>query len=160
MKPFTLNKNLLPLLMLVWVACLASCKSPVEPEFKGVEHFKPKVLKKGKVDFQVGVRVYNPNNYRVSLVRYDVDLMVNNVNVGNASSTEKLFLKKQEEAVFAFTVHSSLKQLGKGLLWLLGGVVLGQKKFDVRISGTCKARALMVGKTYRIDIETGFGGNK
>ena len=94
--------------------------------------------------------IFNPNKYKISITDYDLDLMVDGKNMGEATIDRKLVLPKNSEKSHTFTVSVSFKDLLSGGLG--GGLsMLSQGNMNVGLQGNIKAKAMGVKKSVPID---------
>ena len=147
--------KIVPLIgLLAWI-CLTSC-TIYQPEIRGVESVKinrNRDAGKGQVAVDVGIRVFNPNNYKLALKRYNLEFYLNGKDVGTAKSDEKIKFAKNEETVVTCQLNTSTKKLAGAAIWGgLSGLAQGGK-FTVKVTGNAKGKARGIGKTFKIDHE-------
>lgn len=132
---------------------LVGCKL-YQPEIRGVESVnmnRDKEAGKGQLAVEVGVRVFNPNNYKVALKRYDLEFYLNGKSVGNSKSKEKIKMKGNEESIVHFTVNTTTKKLSSAMLWAgLSGLTSGGK-LKLKVKGTARGKAHGFGKNFQVD---------
>ncbi|MEM7037248.1 MAG: LEA type 2 family protein, partial [Bacteroidota bacterium] len=148
------KSRLLPLLLLCFVILFGACKVPQAPQVQGFSKFR--VNRKNpdrKVQFEVGLDVYNPNRYKLKILDYAVKVYVNDRQIGDATDSEKIVLPRQAGSTVDFGVRTDLKKVLGGVSGMLGGLLRGKTDLDVRVVGTVRARARGITKTVPVDFK-------
>lgn len=141
---------------LVWIgvmslSVLLGCAAPKAVEFKGISKFAlNRDNEDEKLRVQVVAAIFNPNNFNVKVLDYDLDLYINGSLIGKAESSRNSKLPKQVQTDVPFSVQTSLGNLLSGAGAVLMG--LGKPEIRLRIVGTVRARAYGIPKRFPIDI--------
>lgn len=139
-----------PFFILTLIMSLSSCAPVQDLELKELSSFKM-VKGSGGMNFEVGLKVYNPNKMKISVLKYDLDIFVNGMELGKAVSDEKQFLKKKEEKEIKVQVSTSLMKLLSGGLGMLSGSLGGGNDMKVRVKGIVQGKAYGIKKVFKID---------
>lgn len=136
---------------LLLLVLLAGCATPKELEFKGISKFAVnRDNEDEKLRIQLVAAIHNPNQFRVKVLDYNLDLYINGSKIGRAESGENSLLRKECQTDVPFSVQTSLG----GLLSGAGAVLMGLGKPDLqlRIVGDVRAKAYGIPKRYPVDI--------
>ena len=137
------------------------CKIPMQPTIQGISKFQVhgKKTENGQV-FSLGIDLHNPNPYRLKLLAYDLDLVVNGSKLGEAHNRGKQVLLKSSTTTLNFDVATSAKQVIDGIFGALSRIVKGETSTLVRIQGTVLAQAHGIRKTVPVEFEKRFELNE
>jgi LEA14-like dessication related protein len=136
--------------ILLFVFSLSSCLEYKEVEVIKIVEIGVKEISVKGVDVEVAMQVKNPNNYNISIVDSDLNLLIKGKKMGSATIKEKVTLKKKSTAVYRFTLQSSFKDLSLSSLPVLMSI-MGQNSMEVQIVGDIKAQAKGISKRVPID---------
>src|SRR5690625_7632491 len=101
-----MKRKLLYFLSIIFVVFTAtSCIDT--PEFKGISNFKIDDINKERITFNVDVRMYNPNNKKVSIRPSTFKLYLNDQFIGDARLLRKYKMGKNT------TTRSEERRVGK-----------------------------------------------
>ena len=136
---------------------ICSCKIPMEPKFQGISKFKVNSLKaETGQQFSVGIDLYNPNPFKLKLLAYDLNLVLNGSKLGEAHNRGKQVLLKSSTTTLNFDVTTSAKQVIDGIFGALSKIVKGETSTLVRIEGTVLAQAHGIRKQVPVEFEKRF----
>lgn len=141
---------LVPLLAIVTL--FSSC-SFQDLEIRNVENFEIEKTENGKVEGVMKVRIYNPNNFAITVTNADLDVFAANVRVGDAHLSKKFKISAKSEETYDIEVDANIQNLLTGGLGSLVSVLSG-KKPKVMLEGELKARSFLISKTIPIKLET------
>ena len=96
------------------------------------------------------MKVKNPNNYDISIVSSDLDIIINGNPVGKANFAEKIKLPKKSEEVHRFVIESNFDKTGSGLLTTLASVLFTQS-VKLSVKGDVTAKAMFVQKKIKVE---------
>ncbi len=131
---------------------LTSCTIYKDIEVKEVRGVRiTKFTDKG-IEAEVDLRIFNPNNYKVSLVSVDADLYVNDKDVGDAKLNKRVTLGKKSNEVHTVKLEGDYSDMGGGLLETLIGTLFA-RSINFRVDGTMKGKALFVGKSFYFQVD-------
>ena len=138
------------LIILATCFVFSSCFTYDDIEFKEVNSTNIRQLNKEKTSLVLNVKLSNPNNYKIKVVKSDLDLFIGGTSAGKAVLTEKIILKKKSEEDYDIIIEINPKELTKALL-NNGLSLLFQKTAQVKVKGWIKGRVFMFGK--KVDVE-------
>jgi Late embryogenesis abundant protein len=114
------------------------CAAPKELVFNGVSKFAiNRDNDDEKLRIQMTAAVENPNNFRIKVLDYNLDLYINGAKVGRVESKENRLLRKKCQSEVPFSVDTSVGGLFSGLGAVLMG--LGKPDLQIRLVGDVKA---------------------
>lgn len=105
---------------------------------------------------EVFLKVNNPNNYDISVIGSDLDIIINEKPVGKATISDKIILPKKSENVHRFIIESNFDKLGTGVLTTLASVLLTQS-VKLGVKGDITAKALFVQKKIKVEFNENVG---
>ena len=105
---------------------------------------------------EVFLKVKNPNNYDISIVGSDLDILINERTVGKATISDKIKLPKKSEKVHRFIIESNFEKLGSGVLTTIASVLMAQS-VKLGVKGNITAKALLIQKKIKVDINEDVG---
>ena len=101
------------------------------------------------------LKVYNPNNYSISIKDVYMEARLNGKKIGNVINNEKVKLLKQDSMDIHLTFQSDAQQIFTSLVNSLG-FFLGKPQ-NLSLSGSFKAQVLLYKKkieiTYKTDLK-------
>lgn len=137
---------------------LGACKIPLSPEIKGVSEFKLNGKNNGKpTGFGIGLDVYNPNNHRIKILAYDLDVFVNGKKLGNANRRGKQVMLKYSNSTLHFDIETDIKQIFTSIFSALGGLIGKDKNVEVNLKGVIVGKAHGIRKKIPIDYTKSVG---
>ncbi|MEM0999733.1 MAG: LEA type 2 family protein [Bacteroidota bacterium] len=129
-----------------------SCRTPSAPELRGISKFKVNRRNaERKVQFQMGLEVYNPNRYRIKLKSYSLKIFLEDVLIGEAQDQDLQVLTKMTATTLDFAVRTDLRKVLGGIGGVAGALLTGKKGLSLRIVGNIRAKAKGIGKTVPVD---------
>lgn len=124
-----------------------------------LENVAIKQLSSQGIKAEVFLKVSNPNNYDISFVDSDLDILINDKPVGKANIREKILLPKKTEDVHRVNVETSFEKLGSGVLATIGSVFLSNSlKLGVRGSVTVKTFLFRKKINVELNEKVGYTG--
>jgi LEA14-like dessication related protein len=137
-------KYLLSLLCLAW---LSSCISLKPVEFQGIESFQIIDQTDTSANVDITVRIKNPNNYKLTIKKVDLDATLNKKLVGKINHTVKLTIPKNSEKSYILRLNADLTQIRR----MIPTLIFSSTAL-VNIKGDIKARALLIPKKIKLDV--------
>ena len=131
---------------------LNSCMTYEDVQFRGVDNFKVEGFDKEKVKLKFDARVYNPNDYNITVRAHNIDLGVSGKSLAKASLTKKVVVKKNATDSYPVEIVVKLKDLLDGL----GSSVLNlftSQSVNLEITGNAKVSAKGLSKKFPIDFD-------
>jgi LEA14-like dessication related protein len=127
---------------------LTSCFSYKEVELTGINNLKVNKVGDKEVEIQAGIKINNPNNYKIKVKKIEVDLLVNDVNVGKLNLSKKVVLPRKSDQVQDFTVNTQLSNLIAAMPSLLMG-----GDITLKMQGYMKGKAFFISKKFPIEVQ-------
>jgi LEA14-like dessication related protein len=136
--------------LLLLIFSLSSCKEIEQLELEGVENFAVKNLSIKGMTLELDMKVYNPNNIKFKVKKYDLDIYVNNMRIGKAKIKQKMVLPKRSSSSHHLTVETDFKDLLLGALPLISSL---QKKNQAKVRVTGNIKVSVLGISKKVDVE-------
>ena len=115
-------------------------------KFVGVD---VKEMSAAGVTVDVHVQISNPNNYKISVVKTNLNAVLNGADLGKPKMKGNLVLPKNSNEVHTITIQMKGSQLKAALPSMLSMALGGQP--TMRIHGTITAKAKMLRKKVDVD---------
>lgn len=147
--------------LVLLMASLTSCKFH-QVEFKKFESFKllRTTSKEAVVELQVMVK--NPNSFPITVSSVDLDVSLNQTNIGKVTLDEKVRIKARSEKLQRFVIKANYSDLAVGGFSSLLSMVLS-KKVNLSCNGTVNARSMGISRnlplSYTGEVPLGFLNN-
>jgi len=123
-----------------------------EVEFKKVESFKLlKIDNKGAL-VELFILLKNSNNMAITVADLDMNVMVNQTNIGKVKLEEKVRINAHSEKAHRFVIKANYSDLAVGGFSSLLSIIMS-KKVNISCNGNIKAKALGVSKTMPVDFK-------
>lgn len=122
---------LFALLPLLWM----SCAKPESFDFIGISSIRVKNFSFSDAALEVTGSFYNPNKYPVQLKDAAVDLIINEIFLGQTLLDSTLIIPAKD--TFHLPVTMNVK-LAAEQIKLVGKLMSGQREFDVELKGKTK----------------------
>lgn len=138
-------------LLVVVLINFSSCKFK-EVEFKKVESFKlVSTDTKGAV-VELYILLKNPNSMAITVSDLDMNVIVNQTNIGKIKLEEHVKIKARTDKAHRFVIKANYSDLAVGGFSSLLSIIMS-KKVNISCSGTIKARSMGVSKTMPVDFK-------
>lgn len=131
---------------------LGSCTIYQDIEVSEVRDIRIIEVTKDGLIAEVDLKIYNPNPYRLTIVNVDADLYLNDKDIGDAQINERITIGKKSSHVYTIKLEGDYTKMGGSLLEGLLGSLFSQTA-NLRIDGTIKGRALLIGKRVFFQVE-------
>lgn len=149
-RVFAVVKLAVKILILVFV--MNSCMTYEDVKFQGVSNFKVAGVDKEQVKLKFDARVYNPNDYNITVRANNIDLGVSGNKIGSAGLGKKVVIKKNSTDTYPVEVVVKTKDLMNGLGGSLMNM-LGGGSINLEIDGNAKVSAKGLSKKFPIDFD-------
>lgn len=129
-----------------------SCSNYKDVQIKKVIGAYPTNVSAEGLEVDVAIKIHNPNNYNITIVKSDLGLSLSNRKVGSTKLVKKVKLKKNSEEVYRFSLKGNFDKSGDG-----PGIneiyrIVTERSMPLRAEGTIKARAYwLVSKKIPVD---------
>jgi len=100
----------------------------------------------------VAMQINNPNNYKISIVNSDLDLYLNETNLGKAEIDNKVVLPPNSNEIQHAFISTSLKNVASNSLPILL-TLMNKKSFPIHVKGNIKAKAKGLSKSFPVDFK-------
>lgn len=128
----------------------AGCITYEDVEVLGIEDVRVASAGESGIILDLSIKVHNPNNYKISIVSSDLDLLINGQPAGKATLEHKIVFAKASETVQHVQIKadyvSVMGRLNSGIFSLITG-----SGIKVGISGHIKAKAFGLRKKIKIE---------
>jgi len=105
----------------------------LQPRVEGIKDVKIEEFKKDGIIVSIMIKVKNPNNLNFKVKTVDINLLVNNVDMGNLYLNKSIKIKKHSEDIYKFTLETKYKGLiGSLLTSVFSGVITGGISFKLK----------------------------
>jgi len=138
-------KKIIGLLFTIYI--LSACSSYKDVQFKGTENFKIGQLEGKKLSFTFDAKLLNENGYTIKIKPCDLDLFINEQQMGIIHLDKKVKIKRKSETTVTIPITAELSQ---GALLKLATLKLN-KTVSVRLKGTVKGGVFIFSKKEEID---------
>ncbi len=136
------------LLFILLALFLTSCFSYKELELGDVSDVKVNKVSNGGIEIQAGIKINNPNNYKIKVKKIDADLFVNGQKVGKMNLSKKVVLAKKSDQTQNFAVNTQLSNLISAMPSLLFG-----GEINLQMKGYIKGKVFILSKKFPIEAE-------
>jgi hypothetical protein len=133
----------------------ASCASTQELQYKGFDNFTvTNVLKEPKVELDLNL--YNPNPIGGTIRNMEINIAVDNNELGKVSLDDKVRIKKQSAFTLPISFTTSTSEMG-GILSAGLKSFLGQDQMPMGISGEITIQKFLIfRKTFTFEYKDGI----
>ncbi|MCC6252082.1 MAG: LEA type 2 family protein [Bacteroidia bacterium] len=138
------------LALLVILINLSSCTFK-DIEFKKIESFKLLKTEKNSATAELYILLRNPNKTSITVTGLDMNVTINQTNIGKVKLQEKVKLKGNSEEAHRFVIKANYGDLAVGGFSSILSMVFS-KKINIKGSGQVKARVMGVSKTLPVEI--------
>jgi len=129
---------------------LVSCMTYEDVEITRVVSTDIKKFSAKGIEVAVALQIKNPNNYKISITEADLNVFLNNNEIGKAVIKENIVIPKNSNDVHNFTItlkNADLKASAMGTM--LGAALGGSMRLTVK--GYIKAKAKMISKKVPVE---------
>ena len=135
-------------IVLISAFCLSSCFSYKQLEYKSIESIKVNEFSGSNAQVELGAKVYNPNNYKIKIMKFEAESFVNHMPIGKIDLEKKVTLPKNSETTQQYIFNADLSQvLGSLPSLLFGGEV------TLHMKGYVKGKVFIFTKKFPIEVE-------
>ena len=130
----------------------SSCNIYKDIEVREVRDIRITKMSDKGIEAEVDIKVFNPNSYKVSIVSIDADLYVNDKDMGDAKLRRRVTIGKKSNEVHTVKIEGDYSDLSGGFLQTLIGGLFSQT-MNLKIDGTMKGKALLIGKSFYFQVD-------
>jgi LEA14-like dessication related protein len=146
------KKFLQPFFLIALVLISFSSCTFKEVEFKKVESFKLLNTDNSGAMVELFILLKNPNKMAITVSNLDMNVMVNQTNIGKIKLAEKVKIDARSEKAHRFIIKANYSDIAVGGFSSLLSIILS-KKVNLTCNGNITARALGVSKTMPVDFK-------
>ncbi len=100
---------------------------------------------------RIGIVVNNPNNHTIKIRGGQLEVFVNNSDVGNIEVPDTIELPKKTAGIYYLHLQTDYNKIINSLPGLI--TMFTRKSAEVHITGKIKAGAYFIRKTFPIDVK-------
>jgi LEA14-like dessication related protein len=131
---------------------LSSCGIYKDVEVVNVGDIRFTEMGQDGIKAEVDLRIDNPNAYKVKLTESDIDVWINDAEVGKVRLAEKLTLNKRSEEDVVLKLSSNYDELSPDFLQTaLSLLFLNKARFKAK--GYVKGKAFLVSKKVDVAVD-------
>ncbi len=131
---------------------ISGCIQYKEVEMVQVTDVGVKNFTKNGIEIEVAMQIKNPNNYKISIVDSDLELLIKKNRIGTANIDNKIVLPKKSNKIHRFIIKTTLKDMASNTLPILISVLSGGH-IELQVKGDIKAKAKGIGKRIPVDFK-------
>ncbi len=130
---------------------LSACMKYNEVSIVGVTDVKLQEVNTSNVEVAIGLRVKNPNNYKITIADADLQVYIKGVKLGNVVMKNKVVLPKKSDLTHDVIITGKPAQMSLAAIPTLIGLMGKNKSVQVQVKGEIKARAKNISKKFPVD---------
>jgi LEA14-like dessication related protein len=136
-------------LIFLLLLTLQGCRVYRDVEFNGVRETRFTSFGSNGISCEFDVELYNPNPYKITLMRSDVDLFFEGTRLGKVELPSSAVLGSEEKTMLRLTCTADPASIPK----LVGGAIgmVFKKDLVIEGKGTVTAKAFLVTKTVPVE---------
>ncbi len=127
-----------------------SC-SVKEVEVGNIQSFNILEINKEYIEVDITAPIKNPNNFSFRISDVDLNITVNDINLGNINKINPIHIPKQSESVQHLIFKIKLEQIAKGGLLLIPSLLSNKAK--IKVKGHIKTSKFLFSKKIKIDYD-------
>ncbi|MFH1322098.1 MAG: LEA type 2 family protein [Bacteroidota bacterium] len=124
---------------------ITSCLSYEDVKITRVVSTDVKKFSSETVEVEVVLQINNPNNYKISITNSNLDVFLNNSEIGKATIKEKIVIPGKSNEVHRFTLKLKNMDLKAGTMPAILSAALGGG-MRLTVKGYIKVKAKMISK--------------
>lgn len=135
-------------LLLLVLITLQGCRVYRDVEFKGVKETRFTSFSAKGVSCEFDVEIYNPNPYKISLMKSDVELFLEGTRLGQVELPSSAILDADEKTILRLSCTADPSTIPK----LVGGAIgmVFKKELVIEGKGNVTAKAFLITKTVPV----------
>ncbi len=142
------NRYYFLLIVVILFTATTGCSFVKPLEFKDINSFKVEEQNRG-VAITTNFTLFNPNGFKFTINKADIDVYAEGVNLGKLQIPEKVVVNSKDEFTGDFRVQISFMKLllaGKNIL-----AKLKSGKIEITLKGTIDADFLWMHKVFNVN---------
>ena len=146
-------KVLIPLVVAIFF--FSSCGSYENIEFGKVNDFRMNNKTNGKMELVLKVKINNPNDFNIKVVKSEFDLEIGGNSAGKITLSEKVKIKKNKDEEYEIIVEADKGEVTAAMMKTAFSS-LASKKVHLKAKGWVKGRVFIFGKKEEVDFKHEF----
>ena len=143
--------SIYPYLILTWcLFMLVGCLSYEDVEIVRVVDTNVKSFSAQGAEVEVTLQISNPNNYKITISNFDLDIFLNDSKLGKAIVSKNIVLPKKSNEQHTITIKLKGKNLTAAAMPAMLSAAMGGR-IKLSAKGTVKAKAKMISKKVPIE---------
>ena len=130
---------------------LSSCKFK-EVEFKKIESFKVLNTDKQGATVELYILLKNPNKMAIKVSDLDLNVIVNQTNIGKVKLAEKVKINANSEKAHRFVIKANYGDIAVGGFSSILSMIMS-KKVNISCHGMLKAQSLGISRKMPVDFK-------
>ncbi len=142
------------MMIIIMSTFFTSCITFEEVKLKQINDLKVEKIGFGALDLSVNAEIFNPNTFDITIKEAAFDIQFQEIDLGTTNLRKgfKINSKSTDNHRIFFTLDMS-KINPTNLPKLMKLVSSGGNEVDVKVSGELKGKALLITKTFPVEIE-------
>ncbi len=149
----TKNFLILVLISVISFSCSVQQINIGNPEGVEVEELSMKAVK-----LQIMIPIENPNNFSFKIRNINLDLIINDRNVGKVKKMDKVKIPANSKDTYPVSFELTTKDALANILFLVGE--LQKRNPELKVTGTVTVSKLGIPKRIKVEHEQNFDGFK
>lgn len=150
-----MTKNFLILILIsaISFSCSVQQINIGNPEGVEIEELSMKAVK-----LQIMIPIENPNNFSFKIRNVNLDLIINDRNVGKVKKMDKVNIPANSKDTYPVSFELTTKDALANILFLIGE--LQKRNPELKVTGTVTVSKLGIPKRIKVEHEQNFEGFK
>ncbi len=141
----------LPLLLVLLSVISFSCFEIKPVEVGDIQGIRIKKLSGKSVSLDVLLPINNPNTFKFKITGVNLDIVINNVNLGKVKNIDKVTVPARSNQTYSFLVEVEFPKILTGAISLFKSLM--ESRVKVKLTGHIKVRAFFISKTIKVNEE-------
>jgi LEA14-like dessication related protein len=125
-----------------------ACKTMQPVSVTGIEDAKFSSITEKKTELEFSLKISNPNSFGFYIYKSEIDVKINEMSLGKAHLTQKVFIKANSESTYKFVVNSNSPQTIMGAATIVSVALKRSALIDLH--GKIKAGRFPVIKKFPV----------
>jgi len=147
-------KKIIRLYPIVFILLFTCCKPFQEVKVTEIESVALAERTNTMVKVDVGVKINNPNGYRIKIKKSELEGFLNGKSVGNVNMTNKIVLEAKTEKSYTLSFTADMTQLMKSL-----PILMITQSAVLNVKGYITAKVFLFRKRVPVDMKEQFSPN-
>lgn len=135
---------------LFFIVYFSSCTPPKMPEVRQITSVEPGKITSDSLEVKVNMNIYNPNKFDISILNYNLDILLNDASLGNTRAANPIILSGNKNNNVTFTLTAGKNEIMKNVLPLMKSL-FSNDKVKMTLKGPATFKAKGIRKQFRIN---------